>query len=132
MIKDYTFHENGKIIANIKCDDSEISFYIPTYGNYIEAFSNINTDYVLDNAIVKKQSQSIFISKNKVFADGIDFVLFSNVNYGIFSAVNTLTGEYVSGEIDSEDSFKTTIPGIYNIKIESIGYFDFETNIEAI
>ena len=42
-----------------------------------------------------------------------------------------VTKDTISGEISGSDTFSTTIPGTYKIKIESFPYLDFEATIEA-
>lgn len=131
MLKDYTFHENGKITSTVRCDDSEISFY-ESQGVYLEVFANIDTDYLLDGVATKRLTPSVLVDKYQFAADGIDTVVFSNVPNGHFTAIHSVLGLMVEGDIEESDTFSTTIPGKYHIKIVAFPYLDFETTIEAI
>jgi hypothetical protein len=93
---------------------------------------DIKLNYVLDGILTKRPLNEVILDKKVLTADGVDSITFSNVTKGTFKAINTTTGETVSGIIEGTDTFGTTVSGTYKIKIESFPYLDFETTIEAI
>ena len=89
--------------------------------------------------IANKTLQDTCINKAVLTADGVDVIVINNVPKGFFSAVTVSAGNLVaeqkptiSGVIKGADTFATTVPGCYKIKIEAFPYLDFETMIEAI
>ena len=91
-----------------------------------------NVIYVSDNVVVSRPTQLTTLSKLTLTADGVDTVTISSAPSGIFTATNTTTRESVSGAINCTDTFATTIPGTYKIKVESWPFLSFEATINAI
>jgi hypothetical protein len=92
---------------------------------------NLTSMYLLEGSIVERPLQLSVLDKISMVANGIDTLQISNAPKGVFMAVNAETLESVVGVINGTDTFTTTIPGTYKIKIVSWPYLDFETTIEA-
>lgn len=87
--------------------------------------------YIVDGQLVTRPTQATTVDKTTLVADGVDMITVSNAPMGTFTATHVKTDDKVSGDINATDTFSTTIPGTYKIKIESFPYLDFETTIEA-
>jgi hypothetical protein len=94
--------------------------------------ANILTDYIDQGEVVARSTQLTSLNKEILTADGSDSITLTGVPTGTFTAINTSTKETVSGPISGTDTFSTTVPGIYQIKIESWPYLDFTATIEAL
>ena len=82
--------------------------------------------------VLERPVATTAISKSSITADGVDVITFTDVPNGRFSANRVgLPQYYVAGDINDTDTFSTTIPGTYKIRIESFPYLDFEATIEA-
>jgi hypothetical protein len=99
----------------------------------------LNTHYVdiLTNTIKERNIQNTVLDKFRVNADGVDFITISDAPlgssfYAILYDIKAFTlGYEVSGTIEGTETFSTTIPGKYLVKIELFPYIDFETTVEA-
>lgn len=92
-----------------------------------------NYCYDLANSTVNlKTVQSTAIDKSTITADGIDAVLITNIPSGIFTAINTSTGNVITGAISGSDTFATTIAGTYHLTVTSFSYLDFNATVEAV
>jgi hypothetical protein len=128
----YLYYDNkGKIVSTYTGPNISIQQTILPYVES-EFPVDIKLHYILNSAVTKRPLNEVILDKKILAADGVDSIVFSNVAKGLFKAVNAITGETVSGEIDGTDSFSTTVTGTYKIKIEAFPYLDFETTIEAI
>ena len=92
----------------------------------------LDNKYIVDGDLAIRPTQITILDKTTLVADGVDVITISNSPIGVFTATNVKTKETISGDINDTDTFSTTIPGTYKIKIESFPYLDFETTIEAI
>lgn len=103
----------------------------------------VDTLYYVENDLCKlRPAQATICDKASIVANGIDSVVFTNTPKGLFSAIRLLNEsepfnyqdpeQSISGDINDTDTFSTTIPGTYKIRIESFPYLDFEATIEAI
>jgi len=106
---------------------------------------NLGKYYYYDlqtNLLTERVSQTTQINKTELIADGVDTIDITNAPQGLFSistlneALKDIPIEHAdvieSGNIFNNDTFSTTIPGIYYIRIEAFPYLDFEATIEAI
>ena len=94
--------------------------------------ADINAQYINQGEVQDRLTQPTTLNMSIFAADGIDLVIISNAPAGTFTATNTTTSEAVTGPISGSDSFATTVPGTYKIKIESWPYLDFNAEIVAI
>jgi hypothetical protein len=125
------YDETGKITGSGECPDNQVQ-YQQQHGEYLligESHPNLN--YVLNGAIEIKPVQTTALNKLTLNADGIDSIAISSTPTGLFKAINVMTGEAVSGEINGSDTFSTTIPGTYQITITAFPFLDFTTTVEA-
>jgi hypothetical protein len=128
----YLYYDNkGKIVSTYTGPNISIQQTILPYVES-EFPVDIKLHYILNSVVTKRPLNEVILDKKILTADGVDSIVFSNVTKGLFKAVNAITGETVSGEIDVTDSFSTTVTGTYKIKIEAFPYLDFEATIEAI
>jgi hypothetical protein len=129
------YNSLGKIVNAFQCPDFIWAAQDKGIGN-----SEITTDdavsladkYVSQGTLVTRPNQATVINRLTLLANGVDTVTISNAPNGTFTATNPATHETVNGPISGTDTFSTTVPGIYKIKIESWPYLDFETTIEAV
>ena len=132
MPKNYIFYNNdGKITASIFCKVVEIEYY-RQYGEFIEGSCDIFINYINGNVIELRPTQETTLSKGNLRSDGIDSITILNAPKGIFTAINMLTNDAITGTIEGTDTFSTTITGTYKITIESFPYLPFETTITAV
>lgn len=127
------YSAEGKILMTGFVDDE----HIPAGALVSDVkFDNITmlqkNHYVKDGQLVDRPTTPATLNKVTLAADGVDVVTMSDVPDGSFAATNIVTKEAVTGAISGIDTFSTTIPGTYEIKIESWPYLDFEATIEAI
>lgn len=123
---------NGKILRTVSApiemidaQKQENEFLI--YGN-----SSIANQYVKDNQIIDKMVQNTTFDKLIVNADGVDVITINNAPSGEITIYNSAAKVGSISNISNNDTFATTIPGIYKVKIEAFPYLDFETTVEAI
>lgn len=102
----------------------------------------VDTLYYVDNDLCKlRPAQATICDKASIVANGIDSAVFTNTPKGLFSAIRLRNEsepfnyqdpeQSISGDINGTDTFSTTIPGTYKIKIISFPYLNFEATIEA-
>jgi hypothetical protein len=125
---------NGKILRNVEMPDDYISYQVGEGESFLEVSKLIHDGecYVKDGILTVRDIQKTSLNKLIIDADGIDELLLSNVPSGVIKINNDTTNDAISGAIENTDTFSTTIPGTYKIKIESFPYLDFEATIEAI
>ena len=133
MSKAITYNLQGMILSNILAPIDMMEMQVQE-GEILlmDVTGDSTTEYVLDEVVVSRPIQNTVLDKLTLNADGVDSIIISEAPNGFFSATNSVKGTGASGEIIGSDSFSTTIPGIYKIKIESFPYLDFEATIEAI
>ena len=127
------FNEQGEITCTGNSDMGEDDFLLL---NPFTIFDTLDQQlqYVdrLSLLALYKPTQQTTLNKLTLTADGIDTITISDAPSGAFTATNAATHETVTGAINDTDTFSTTIPGTYSIKIESWPFLDFTTTIEAI
>jgi hypothetical protein len=138
MIEKYiTYDNNGRILVLAQT----LTENLPINSMEVDDFdeSKLNTHYIdLSDSIIKERPiQNTTLDKTRINADGIDFITISNTPiesyfYSVLYDIKAVALSYeVSGIIDGIDTFSTTIPGKYIVRIEAFPYLDFETTIEA-
>lgn len=137
MTNNIIYDAKGRIISVGTCQKNLLEAQItenPLHvGFYVlEGIASLYLDWINDGEVQSRPTQLTSLNKLTLATDGVDVIILSNVPIGTFTAINTVTGETISGDINDTDTFSTTIPGTYKIKIESFPYLDFETTIEAI
>jgi len=93
--------------------------------------ADLLTDYIYQGEVTLRTVQLTDINKPTLTADCLDTITITNAPSGTFTATNTATRETVTGPISGTDTFSTTVPGTYKIKIESWPYLDFEAEVVA-
>ena len=124
----------GEILRNVDMPEDFIPYQVGEGEAFLETQITINDGihYVDNDVVLEKVIQPILLNKITINADGIDELIFSNAPLGTIKIDNLQTKETISGTIEGTDTFSTTIPGTYKIKIISFPYLDFEATIEAI
>jgi hypothetical protein len=126
------YNSTGKLLRAILAPEYMLEDQLEEGEFGVIASANLNTDYVVSGSITTRPTQTTALSKTTITANGIDAITIASAPSGTFTATNTVTRETVTGPISGTDTFSTTIPGIYKIKIESWPYLDFETIITAV
>ena len=123
----------GEILKNVDMPEDFIPYQVGEGEAFLETQITIDDGihYVDNDVVLEKVIQPILLNKTTINADGIDQLIFSNAPLGFIKIDNLQTKETISGTIEDTDTFSTTIPGIYKIKIISFPYLDFEATIEA-
>jgi hypothetical protein len=124
----------GEILRNVDMPEDFIPYQVGEGEAFLETQVTINDGihYVDNDVVLEKVIQPILLNKTTINADGIEELIFSNVPLASIKIDNLQTKETLSGTIEGTDSFSTTIPGTYKIKIISFPYLDFEATIEAV
>ncbi len=122
----------GAILGTGECPDIMFGLQALPGTCILQGSANRNSDYIEQGEIRERPLQSTAINKLTIMADGLDVLIISNAPSGVFEAVQKETGENVSGPILGADTFSTTVPGIYEIKIKAWPYLDFVRTIIAV
>ena len=131
-MKALIYNSIGKIVRLIDAPESMLVDQIQGLDQFLlNGEANDKLQYIVNESILDRPIQLTILDKIILTADGIDIINITNSPDGIFIAVNMVTKDTISGEISGSDTFSTTIPGTYKIKIESFPYLDFEATIEA-
>ena len=131
-MKALIYNSIGKIVRLIDAPESMLVAQIQGLDQFLlNGEANDKLQYIVNESILDRPIQLTILDKIILTADGIDIINITNSPDGIFIAVNMVTKDTISGEISGSDTFSTTIPGTYKIKIESFPYLDFEATIEA-
>ena len=110
------FSTAGKIIRNVSAPANMLQMQIQTDEFGIENVeANLITDYVVNNSVTARPTQTTTLSKITITADGVDAISIENAPEGIFTAINTSTTDTVTGPINGSDTFSTTIVGSSSI-----------------
>jgi len=125
------YDSSGRIIRTVSAPPDMLLIQKQEGEFILYGEANGLTDYIDQGSVTPRQAQLTALNKLTLTADGIDAINISLAPSGIFTATNTITNERVSGPISGTDTFSTTIPGTYKIKIESWPYLDFEATITA-
>lgn len=133
-MKDFTIYSpTGNIIRTGTCQDTLFTEQLLNANEFIlEGKTDMYKEYISEGVKSPRPAQSSIINVLTIIADGGDIVTISEAPSGTFTATNTITRETVTGSIAGTDTFSTTVPGTYRIKIESWPYLDFETTITAV
>jgi hypothetical protein len=145
MIYGVIFDSNtGQILRCVSTTPENLMKQVNLNEDAIEADMNVRDDiyYVKERDCILRPVQTTTVNKVSLLADGVDFIEFSNVPSGTFSArklynqTEIFTEQppevAISGDIVDSDTFSTIVSGSYKIKIESFPYLDFEIIVEAI
>lgn len=128
----------GTILANgpsIVLDENVMEIPWKVYEDWIMVEGQDNFYYDREQVLLKrKEIQTVGLSKVSLTADAVDSITFTSI------LPNTLISIYGPGSIYNIDNvellegetFSTSIPGEYKIKITSWPYRDFETTITAV
>lgn len=112
-------------IEMIEMQKQENEFLI--YGN-----ADISSQYIKDGEVTDKLIQETTIDKVTLVADGIDYITISNSPIGTVYVIDTINKKSINAAIQSTETFSTTIPSTYKLRVEAFPYLDFEAIIEAI
>ncbi len=132
-MKYYTiyYETTGEISRLISCATSQIQIQLQQNENYIESYSDDTINYVDINVdipiILTKQNNTSNISKNDVYADGVDKIVLSATPIGSVVYLGDVTSTSDGTDID----LIFDIPGTYDLKVELFPYLDFEATINA-
>jgi hypothetical protein len=126
------YNSSGKIFKIIESPNVDFYTSVDEGAQGLLATADITKDFILQGEVHARPLQLTSLSKLTLTADGINTIVISKAPSGTFTATHTLTQETITGPIVGTDTFATTIPGTYKIKIESWPYMDFEIIIEAI
>lgn len=128
-----TYNSKGMITKNIVAPPDMLEMQVDE-GDFllIGNHGDYHTEFVLDGVIINRTIQATTLNKLTLNADGMDVINISDSPLGTFTVRDITNKQILEGIIEGSDSFSTTIPGTYKIKIESFPYLDFEATIEAI
>jgi hypothetical protein len=139
-----TYNKLGKIITLEHNDINHAPLNSCRIYDLPEDFhSFIDNNYVLNGVITPRLNHTIYKDKSTIIANEIDIITLSNIipnstieikNISIMQDIrknNTNLG--ISGiVVGTEETFSTSIPGIYKITISSWPYLDCILTIEAV
>ena len=146
MIYGVIYKTTGEIVRSVYCNIAMLTLQAGESELTLETVVEVADDihYVSDGKCILKPTQETTLDKMSISANGVDVIVINNAPLGKFTVSRVLTPadfipENIGKVIDTEtgfiagsDTFLTTIPGTYKIKIESFPYLDFEATIEAI
>jgi hypothetical protein len=126
------YNSAGKIVKVVLAPPDMLDMQVMEGEFGLYGDSNIYTQYVDEGVVVDRPTQLTALDKLTLISNGTESITIASAPSGTFTATNTTTRETVTGPISGTDTFSTTVPGTYKIRIESWPYLDFETTITAV
>jgi len=125
------YNSNGRITRTVSAPPNMLIMQRQEGELILYGEADLLTDYIYQGEVTLRTVQLTDINKPTLTADCLDTITITNAPSGTFTATNTATRETVTGPISGTDTFSTTVPGTYKIKIESWPYLDFEAEVVA-